>query len=135
MSDQDRPAYPEYPSPAPGQPARATRRLRLEPAGLRIPESGLPGRSTLDRQSARPCLRAVKQVPGVSPATHQPYRLLPTEEIWADDNGHRVLCFVVERAFGDLAASCRTDARRRPAWSVALSTAPSTVPGLEPPAT
>jgi hypothetical protein len=61
-----------------------------------------PGQSELDNQSNKQCVAAVSQVPGVNAQDYQPYILLPNDDLWKSDNGHRVLCFVVKRDFSDM---------------------------------
>ena len=69
-----------------------------------IPISGssYPGQSELNSQANQPCVSAVSQVPGITAREYQPYILLPNEDLWDSDNGHRVICFVVKRDFSDM---------------------------------
>jgi hypothetical protein len=64
-----------------------------------------PGQTALDNQSNKQCVAAVSQVPGVSAQDYQPYILLPNDDLWDSDNGHRVLCFGVKRDFSDMTGS------------------------------
>jgi hypothetical protein len=64
-----------------------------------------PGQDSLDSQSAQPCIEAVAQLAAVAGGGYQPYRLIPTEAIWKDDSGHRVICFVTKVDFGDFTGS------------------------------
>ena len=72
-----------------------------------IPISGssYPGQSELNSQANQPCVSAVSQVPGFTAREYQPYILLPNEDLWDSDNGHRVICFVVKRDFSDMTGS------------------------------
>ncbi len=70
-----------------------------------------PGESALGRQSLAPCTTALRtELRGVElgPGGYVPYRLIPTEGIWDDDGGHRVICFVIRADFGDMTGSLTT---------------------------
>ncbi len=67
-----------------------------------------PGEASLNSQSLRPCAAALTtQVRGavVGQGSYVSYRLIPTEGIWDDDGGHRVICFVIRDGFGDITGS------------------------------
>lgn len=67
-----------------------------------------PGESSLNSQSLKPCAAALRtQLHGVvvGQGGYLPYRLYPTESVWDDDNGHRVICFVTKDGFGDMTGS------------------------------
>ncbi|MGA9347125.1 MAG: hypothetical protein WBV37_18645 [Nocardioidaceae bacterium] len=68
-------------------------------AVIRIDSSAYPGQASLDDQSVQPCVDAVSALPAVQGGGYEPYRLIPTEGIWSDAAGHRVLCFVVKSGF------------------------------------
>ncbi len=70
-------------------------------AVIRIDSASYPGQAGLDDQSVQPCLDAVSAIPAVQGGGYEPYRLIPTEGIWNDPSGHRVLCFVVKSGFDD----------------------------------
>lgn len=73
-----------------------------------IPISGdsYPGSDALDSQTVGECqTRAQSYLAGSSVAGLQPYRLIPTESIWDDDNGHRVICFITRVDYSDTTGS------------------------------
>lgn len=68
-------------------------------AAALIPIEGdsFPGTDAIDDQTARECETEALSYLSEAPKTGlQPYRLIPTESIWDDDNGHRAICFVTQ---------------------------------------
>ncbi len=74
-------------------------------AVIRIDSSVYPGQASLDDQSVQPCVDAVSALPAAQDGGYEPYRLIPTEGIWSDPAGHRVLCFVVKSGFDTFTGS------------------------------
>lgn len=74
-------------------------------AVIRIDSSDYPGQANLDDQSGQPCRDAISAVPAVQAGGYQSSRLIPTQGIWGDPSGHRVLCFVVKSGFGNFTGS------------------------------
>ncbi len=74
-------------------------------AVIQIDGSAYPGQGSLDDQSVQPCVDAVSAIPAVQDGGYEPYRLIPTEGIWSDQSGHRVLCFVVKSGFDTFTGS------------------------------
>ncbi len=69
---------------------------------IAIEQDDYPDQSTLDSASADQCFATVSEIVGAEESGYQTYRLIPNESIWDDDNGHRVVCFVAERSFGEM---------------------------------
>ncbi len=65
-----------------------------------------PGTDAIDNQTARECAtNALSYLSGVPKAGLQPYRLIPTDSIWDDDNGHRAICFVTQADYSETTGS------------------------------
>ncbi len=77
-------------------------------AAALIPIEGdsFPGTEAIENQTARKCAtRARTYLNGAPEAGLQPYRLIPTEGIWDDENGHRAICFVTQVDYVDTTGS------------------------------
>lgn len=65
-----------------------------------------PGGATLDEESAAQCDAEVAEyLPNGFPAGVQGFRLVPTEDVWNDDGGHRSICFAVNSDYSDMDGS------------------------------
>lgn len=75
---------------------------------IAVEQDDYPGQDTLETASADQCFEQVREVVADEAGAYQAYRLTPTESIWTDDNGHRVVCFVAEKGFGEMDSHCRS---------------------------
>ncbi|MBA2574276.1 MAG: hypothetical protein M3423_00780 [Actinomycetota bacterium] len=85
----------------PGRGAAGHRRL-----GQDQQDQATPGGATLDEESAAQCDAEVAEyLPNGFPAGVQGFRLVPTEDVWNDDGGHRSICFAVNSDYSDMDGS------------------------------
>ncbi|MBA3266012.1 MAG: septum formation family protein [Nocardioidaceae bacterium] len=75
---------------------------------VEIAGDAFPGGPALEEQSATQCAaEAATYLPGGLPPGVEGFRLVPTEEVWNDDGGHRSICFAVNGDFSDMDRSVR----------------------------
>lgn len=65
-----------------------------------------PGSAALDAESATQCVaRLAEYAPSGLPAGVVGFRLVPTEQVWDDEVGHRSVCFAVNSDYSDMERS------------------------------
>lgn len=78
-----------------------------EAAGVILIEGDdYPGQTVLEQRAGQECRQTAQNYLGsASPTGLQPYYLVPTESVWDDEGGHRVVCFIAQVDFSDTTGS------------------------------
>lgn len=98
---------PDDVDPTHMQGVRCEQAHNAEAAGiLTVSGDSYPGQSALEDKAGQECpVKVNDYAPDVDPAGLKLFQLMPTEGVWDEDGGHRVICFIVQEDLSDTNSS------------------------------